>query len=225
LKIIHVVDTETTGFPTDPDSHVVEIAIVTIMVGRGIVSSFSSLMKPPKITPEGIEVCRNVSKIEPDMLDLAPAPADVWRQARSIIEGWGGSVTAWNLGFDRTMLRRTCMGLDEVETIRKNGEACWLSASESKYGWPEVVPMEADPTPWGRCAMWWYASVCPEVRGQHQIPFSETWRNNPWRLANAAEREQVPFLGDAHRALADATVTANLIHKIITEGVCVTSPS
>lgn len=219
-KIIHVIDTETTGFQKDPDAHVVEFAIVTILVGHGVVSSYSSLMKPPKLTPDGIETCKKISGISPEMLENAPRPEDVWAAAQSIIHTWGGIITAWNIGFDRTMVRRTCMGLDEVEAIKARGADAWTSASESKYGWPEMMPMEGDSSPWGPCAMWWHAKVCPEVRGRHQIPFTETWRNNGWKLVDAAEREGVPFLGDAHRALADATVTANLINKILTEGVC-----
>jgi hypothetical protein len=65
-----------------------------------------------------------------------------------------------------------------------------------------------------------YVKVCPDVRGRHQIPFTDTWRNNGRKLADAARREGVPLLGDVHKALADATVTANLINKVLTEGAC-----
>jgi DNA polymerase III epsilon subunit-like protein len=62
--------------------------------------------------------------------------------------------------------------------------------------------------------MWAYAKQCPDVRGKHQIPLTDTWRNNGWKLETAAARESVKLEG-AHRALVDATATAQVLDLML----------
>ncbi len=223
--MIYVVDTETSGLPGEEDAHVVEIAVVTVEIGRGIVSTYTSLVRPPVLTEAGLELCRKVSGITEEMLEDAPRADEVWRDVQKILHG-GGETTAWNIGFDRTMIRKTFMGLDELGWITENmGELAKTAAIHSKYGWPEHIAMDGDKVQWGPCAMWEYARLCPVVRGTHKRPLGGPWHNNAWRLSDAANREGVAFEGDAHRALADAIVTAKIVHKMKRGDLCATSQS
>lgn len=216
--VIHVIDTETTGFSSDPTAHVVEVAMVTLVPGRGITGTFSSLVKPPVLTQEGLDTCMKISGITQGEIESAPDPASVKHELLRVIERWGGAVTAWNLAFDRTMIRRTLFGLDELSVLKQMArDEIEQEALLSKYGWPEVLPIAEDPVPWTQwCAMWAYAKQCPDVRGRHQIPLTGTWRNNAWRLEAAAARESVKLEG-AHRALVDATATAQILDLMLAD--------
>jgi DNA polymerase III epsilon subunit-like protein len=213
--IFHMIDTETTGLQPDPDAHVVEIAVVTYHLNNGVIAQFSSLVQPPVLTERGAEVMARCSKIEPAALVHAPSPGEVWGVVCSQLASYPARVSAWNLPFDRHMIRRTFLGLDDRPQILAQHDLP-PEALGQKYGWPEDAPMLADPTPWGACAMRAFSRhYAHESHGRYGDIYAGSWAPKPWTLARAAERSQVAFQGQHHRALADATVAAELYARTL----------
>ena len=224
-KIVHFVDTETTGLPEDTGAAVIEIAVVTIAVEPdgewGILHELGSLVRPPEdLTDEHMKTMEEINHIRLRDAWLAPKPQEVREQIRAILNsfrGWGDQlVTAWNLPFDRHMIRRTFMALNEFEHVREEHPSK-LVLLQSKYGWPEHLPMPGDATPWGECAMRAWARAM--AKGGANLVL-DAWTGElgpkPARLASAAAQMGVEFLGPAHRALTDARVGAEIYAKTLT---------
>ena len=224
-KIVHFIDTETTGLPEDLSAAVIEIAVVTISVEPdgewGVLHELGSLVRPPEnLTDEHMEVMEKINHIKLRDAWLAPKPQEAREQIRAILNsfrGWGDQiVTAWNLPFDRHMIRRTFMGIDEFEHVREKYPSK-LVLLQSKYGWPEHLPIPGDATPWGECAMRAWARAV--AKGGANLVL-DAWTGElgpkPAPLASAATQMGVEFVGPAHRALTDARVGAEIYAQTLT---------
>ena len=182
----HAVDTETTGLPDDPNARVIEIAISTWDSDKGIeVSSFRSFVQPSVITRKGVETMWNISKIPYNFVESAPSPEQLWPMMQSYLEHLRYPVIAWNMPFDRFMVRRSFMGIDEVT----------LPGGKNN-GLYEQMDLDEDPFYWWDCACRAYARhrksdtlfgldhafrvVCAEEDVQHDLPrhraHSDAWR-------------------------------------------------
>lgn len=142
-----VLDTETTGFPKQEWSRVIELAAVLLDRDGKEVSSWSSLIKPD-VLDERADGALAVNHITREMLEGQP---DTGSAAMSFL-AWLSShglpkVTAFNVGFDCSMLKK--MGL-QVEWA-----PCVMLAAQKAMGvdgWPKLsaaaehfnVPVEGD---------------------------------------------------------------------------------
>jgi len=215
MTIIHIIDTETTGLQVHQNAHVIEIGIATIQVGAGIIETWSSLVNPPTLDAESIKVAEKVHGISKKQILAAPSWKDVWREAQAYTGRWAEAMwTAWNIGFDRCMVRRTFLGLDDFNQIQERLGAPVELLTHSKHGWPERFDLDEDPIPWTECARSAYSRTVP-TKGHTRSWYSREFEPNPWGLKAAAEREDVPFDGDAHRAITDAKVAAQLYERVL----------
>ncbi len=102
-----VLDTETTGLPRDPWANVVELAAVILDRDGSEIAAWSSLVIPPELDERAAPALEiNHLTIE----EIRARGVDAFGAAQSF-EGWmsqHGSpwVTAYNVDFDREMLRR-----------------------------------------------------------------------------------------------------------------------
>jgi DNA polymerase III epsilon subunit-like protein len=99
---ITVVDSETSGWHSDPDTRVVEIGAV-IMDERGqLVAQFGSLLKPDVLLPKA-DGALQVNGITREQLDVAPPPDQVLQAFRWWWHAHGCPyLAAYNNDFDRT---------------------------------------------------------------------------------------------------------------------------
>lgn len=114
-----ILDTETTGFPGQHWSRVVEIAAVLLDTDGTEIGRFESLILPD-ILDERAAGALAVNHITPEMLADAPPTEEV--AARFV--GWWktcGSpwATAFNVGFDRPMCERMTLDLRWASCIMK----------------------------------------------------------------------------------------------------------
>jgi len=215
MTIIHIIDTETTGLQRHLNAHVIEIGIATIQVGDGIIETWSSFVSPPALDEESAKVAEKIHGISKEQILAAPSWKDVWKNMQAYTGQWAeAGWTAWNIGFDRCMVRRTFLGLDDFNQIQERLGAPVELLTHSKHGWPEHFSLEEDPIPWIECAMMAYSRTV-HTRGHTRSWYSREFEPNPWSLKAAAEREGVPFDGDAHRALTDAKVAAQLYERVL----------
>jgi len=147
---ICVIDTETTGLPSDPDARVTEIGAVIIDGTDREIACFQMFVKPALLTDEGIEVVRKFSGIDPQWLDDAPAEAAAFRAFLA----WGRAhntdeaplvVTSFNLDFDATMIGRMdgyrgipwsrhCIQVEATELLSPGSKFIALSDALQRLG-------------------------------------------------------------------------------------------
>lgn len=181
LPTFCVLDTETTGLTRDRNARAVEVAVARFEDGVPV-ATFSSLLRPDVITDEGLRVSREICGILPDDILSAPPPWEVWAGVLEVI----GShpVVAWNMPFDQQMVRRTFF----------EGESFQQSKLLRQY-----------PPNWRECAMLRFTKQFED--------YAERWENGEprwFRLSTAAALVEMPWEGNAHRALADVLMTGRL---------------
>jgi DNA polymerase III epsilon subunit-like protein len=214
--IVHVIDTETTGLPHTPNAHVIEVGIATIEVGRGIVGFWTSMVNPPCLGSAEAEIAQKINGITPDQILSAPRFDQVWMELLAYARdyGEGATWTAWNLPFDRCMIRRTFLGVEDYVQICEKLGAPEDLLRHSKHGWPERFDLDEDPLRWTECAMRAYSRRV-RTKGHTRSWYTRELEPNSWSLVEAAKREMVEFTGDAHRALTDAVVAAKIYSKLL----------
>ena len=115
-----------------------------------------------------------------------------------------GPIVAWNIHFDRAMLRRTLMGVNEDDLFHAH--------VRKRYDGPELLPMMCG-LPWGRCLAHYYNAIKGPINGHYKGPEGQPLPRMV-RLDQALRREGVTREGRAHRALSDAEATAKLVIKM-----------
>jgi len=213
-QLIHILDTETTGLPHQKGSHVIEIGIATIRVGEGIVSTYESMLCPPSLDSEAIKVAEQIHGIGKEQILSSRPFRDVWNEVASYINQNPGPWTAWNVPFDRTMIRKTFLGLNDYTDIPERLNVPPEVLSHSKMGWPEHFDREEDKSPWTWCVMHAYSRMRP-TRGHTRSWYTRSLEPNFWSLADAAKKEEIAFEGNAHRALTDARVAAQICERML----------
>jgi DNA polymerase III epsilon subunit-like protein len=207
---VHVLDTETTGLPTDPTAHVIEIAVVHLRRaedgGLLLGTSWASFIKPPVcLTDEHLETCRQISGITPEQIDSGLNAIAAGNVLIERLAERPGPILAWNLPFDRRMVRRSLFYIDETEYHDFDGDG--------KYGSPLHLPMLHDPLPWGGCLARHYLAVKGPVNG-HFDAGGGVPEPRVVSLKQALNLEGVERVGEAHRALSDTLATAELAMKL-----------
>ena len=181
IKTFCVLDTETTGLTRDRDARAIEVAVARFEEGQ-VVATFSSLVRPEIFTPEGARVAQDICGILPEDILQAPRPWEVWGSVLDVI----GShpVVAWNMPFDQQMVRRTFFEGESFEHSKR---------------------MRQYPPNWSECAMLRFTSYFEQ--------YAEKWENGEprwFRLETAAKLVEIPWEGNAHRALADVLMTGRI---------------
>jgi len=200
------IDTETTGLPEHPEARVFEVAFSVWSVSdQAEIYASSFLLRPDVLTEEGLAIARDVCGVAPEQILSAPSQNEAkawWREeiARLAQIAPGFEMDAWNLPFDRTLVRRTFLDLEDAE--------------EAWRGWdaPVVYANPQDPTPWGVCWM----RIFSDLRRPFLATFTDqegVRRKRPGTLRWAAKNLEISQV-DAHRALDDARVCAQIGVKI-----------
>jgi inhibitor of KinA sporulation pathway (predicted exonuclease) len=208
-RYLHILDTETTGFPgEDDEAHVVEVGIVTLELTRGSatpVAEHSWFVRAPVLKPRHLAVCAKISRITRADIEGGLTPE---ASAQILLRhAWThpGPITAWNMPFDRRMIRRTLFGLRE-ESVHDFG-------ADLKYGAPVDFHM-SDGLIWGGCAARHYIDAKGPVAGHFDMGGGEPGPRLT-TLSHACSLEGVDMgAGDAHRALWDTKVTSQIVAKL-----------
>jgi len=193
-----ILDTETSGFPSNPSASVIDVAGVILDTDGAEVASFATLVQPLGWGPwaDGATAIHGLRLA--DVQD-APKPADVSGDlAEWLSLHHCRYVTAYNVGFDRPMLAR--MGFPA------NGPR-WADCIMERAGrimGPAGALRPADPThprfdpafPW----LWPPLSPRPESDG---------------RPVSACEFFGVDPVTPAHRAASDAATAARVLLAIL----------
>jgi DNA polymerase III epsilon subunit-like protein len=103
-------DTETTGFLDDADAHVIEVAAVGFDAAGKVKGTFGSLVRPPVLTPAGLQVARDISGITEAEIRGALPPETIWPSLLRFLGDNGGPICVWNADFDPPFLSRTFLG-------------------------------------------------------------------------------------------------------------------
>jgi DNA polymerase III epsilon subunit-like protein len=187
---VALIDTETTGFPQDPDARVVELGVAIFDLDCwDPVLTFSSFIKPDVLTEEGREVVSCISGIDPDILEMAPPP--------HVVEGWARAVIgdlpilAFNMGFDRPMTLRSLHLEDLFSRPRPVG--------------PMLAPWRFE----SNCVLEAFTEVFSVMTRTH-----EDGAPRLFSLARAADLADVKFEGQPHRALTDAIVAGRVLLRL-----------
>jgi DNA polymerase-3 subunit epsilon len=181
IKTFCVLDTETTGLTRDRSARVIEVAVARFEDGQPV-ATFSGLVRPDVMTEEGARVALEICGIASEDIQAAPHPWEVWGSVLDVI----GShpVVAWNMPFDQQMVRRSFFE--------------GVSFEHSKR-------LRQYPPNWSECAM---------LRFTHQFAdYAERWENGDprwFRLETAARLVEIPWEGQAHRAMADVLMTGRI---------------
>lgn len=104
--MIAIVDTETTGLPSQPWARIMEIAAVAIGPNGHYLGDFSRLVMPDPLDDRADPALRRsgIDKLE---LALAPRLADVLPDFMRWVENYNiEAVWSYNRAFDRSMLER-----------------------------------------------------------------------------------------------------------------------
>jgi len=106
MKLMCVIDTETTGLPDDPDAAVIEVAATVWDVERNAeVRCWSTLVKPRTWGQDGRRIAQEVCGIDPDLVD-AYGESPVFALMRLLDFCKMLPLHAWNRPFDEEMIRR-----------------------------------------------------------------------------------------------------------------------
>lgn len=148
---ILVVDTETTGFPTQPWAAVVDLAAVRVEPDGTLGPSFSCLIRPEVLDGRCTEALR-ISGLTPEQL-IEGGVAPVY--ARQLWERWVKQeaqtpfLTAYNVAFDRPMLAkmgiegRWCSCIMERATEVMGAAGVLQQWPSGAYRWPKLVDAAA----------------------------------------------------------------------------------
>jgi DNA polymerase III epsilon subunit-like protein len=207
---IHVLDTETTGLPSDPTTHVVEIAVVSLRTAhRGsieIESTWDTLINPGvPLTDQHLEICQRISSITQADIERGRTPAFARERLIRRLAIRPGPIVAWNLPFDRRMVRRTLYGIDEARYHNFD--------NDDKYGAPQRLVVPSDPLPWGGCLAHHYLGVKGPVNGHYDAGGGVPKPRMP-PLKQALQLEDVKRWGAVHRALSDTLATSEIVMKL-----------
>lgn len=181
---IVVLDTETTGFPEQPWSRVVEVAAVALDVNGNETAHLSELVRP-EIHDHRAAGAERIHGLTREVLAGADLAGNVAARLAGFMDGL--ACTSFNLAFDRPMLERMgveranvmwapCIMLKAMEVMGPAGVL--LPANKSH---PRYVP--------GRDWLW------PS-------------------LVDTAGFFGVQRIGDPHRALSDARLAAGVLVEI-----------
>jgi DNA polymerase-3 subunit epsilon len=195
MEIIAVVDFETTGMSPRLGARATEIAVVLVQ-GARIVGRYQSLMRSGAWVPPFIERLTGISN---RMLEGAPPASQVMREVAAFV---GASpMVAHNAAFDRSFWDA------ELERAGGNGDV------DGNGGGAPGADRNGGDIGDGK-----------QIRGANAIaaPFACTLllsrRLNEdapnHRLGTLAEWFDLPRGGRAHRAMADAEVTAHLLMRM-----------
>lgn len=184
---IIVLDTETTGFLSDRNARVVELAAVCLDEAGEEVGTFESLVCPDVLSWEGLEAASKVTGITWEEVVAAPRNTQVSAEFGRWVEEQGTSfVTSFNTDFDRPMMDR----LPAPEGLR--WVSCIMRRSMELMG-PAGALRDANP----------------------RHPRYDSGR--PWlfpKLSAAGEFFGVEPEGDLHRALCDARLAAGVMREL-----------
>ena len=128
-----VLDTETTGFPSDRWARVIEIAAVKLDEYGETIGTFSRVVRPD-ILDSRADKALGINGISRDEI----AAADPTEQVAAAFEKWAGDcwTTAYNVAFDRPMVER--MG------VRSRWASCVMERAMADMG-PAGVLRASDP--------------------------------------------------------------------------------
>ncbi len=215
---IAVIDFETTGMSPAQGARATEIAAVLVRDGR-IVGRFASLMRSGAWVPPFIQQLTGISN---RMLAGAPPAAEVMREVAAFTRGCG--VVAHNASFDAAFWRheqalagdlpadgsaKAMPGVvPEVTAGVMPGVTAGMTAGVSAEVTAEVMPGPAAP----RAASDFACTLLLSRRLYPEAP------NH--RLGTLAAFHGITATGRAHRALADAEVTAELWLRITHDVRC-----
>ena len=205
-RVIATLDTETTGLPDDETARAYEIGVAVWDVDKDeLLWGDSMLFRPDLLTQEGLELAQEISGIDPLLILGAPIAEEAlrWWEKKILVKvaSLGASTFgAWNLTFDRAMVRRSLYGLlDPVE------------AWSSDEPWVEYEN-PGDPTPWGTCWMIAFSDLFVNSLGTRLT--SEPGKVVPRfaSLSYASKRIGLPPVEQTtqHRALPDAIRCAQI---------------
>ena len=184
--IFACLDTETTGFLSDPSTHVVEVAVVLMdSETDSVIDSFETIVNPPTLTQEGLAVALKISGLTESQIRGGLPPEVAWSKVAQLVRAY--PVTAWNVDFDRRFCRRTFLGFEETSKLTL-----------------------VDPTRWTECACERFTDLFKAVAGTYTD--KETGEQSPRfiSLARAAWLTGFKWEGNAHRALADASMAGRI---------------
>lgn len=187
-RTIAVIDFETTGHSPQGGGRATEIAAVLLRDGE-IVGQYQSLMHTGAWIPPMIERLTGISN---EMVEDAPDAAVVMREVAAFTQGCG--FVAHNASFDRgfwvSELARANEGVDaaEVAEIDQGQGTQQSKATGAKFA-PEFV--------------------CTVKMARRLYPESPNCK-----LGTLALYHRLPNNGRAHRALADAMTTAQLVQRM-----------
>ena len=186
-QTIAVIDFETTGMSPAQGARATEVAAVLVRDGR-IVGRFASLMRSGAWVPPFIQQLTGISN---RMLASAPPSAEVMQQVSDFTAGCG--VVAHNAAFDRGFWQH------------ERAMAGCGSAGDAGHGDPgDRADGPRNPPPLDdsfACTLLLSRRLFPEVPNH--------------RLGTLAQWHGIVPTGRAHRALADAEVTAELWLRIV----------
>jgi DNA polymerase III epsilon subunit-like protein len=177
-----VIDTETTGFVDNPASRVVELAAICLNRDGDKIDSFESFICPDLLSWEGVASAGKTTGITWEQVVGAPKHLEVAQEFTAWMEGLAvRSATAFNVAFDASMMERI--------PIRDLlwGPCIMLRAMELMGPAGALRPGQS-----------WHRSYRPEL---------------PWlypKLSDAAAFFGCTAQGDAHRALCDAHLAADV---------------
>jgi DNA polymerase III epsilon subunit-like protein len=184
--IFACIDTETTGFLSDPSAHVIEVAAVLYdSEADCVVDSFAALVNPPVLTQDGLAVAKRVSQLDESQIRAGLPPEVAWSRVARLVAAY--PITAWNVEFDRKFCRRTFLGFEERE-----------------------VKTLVDATHWDECACERFTELYKAVAGTRVCPDTGEVQARYISLARAAWLCGFQWEGTAHRALADAKMAAKI---------------
>ena len=186
---VAVLDSETTGFPSDRRTSVIDVGGIILDVDGQEIASFSTLVRPLAWGPwcDGATAIHGIGW---EQVADAPKPADVARDLAEWLTVNGARyVTAYNVDFDCPMLAR--MGADSLQWA-----PCVMERAMDLMG-PAGALRDSDPghPRYNPGRPWLFPPLCPKVGSG----------------ASACEFFGVDPVLPAHRALADATTAARVL--------------
>ena len=194
-QTIAVIDFETTGMSPAQGARATEVAAVLVRDGR-IVGRFASLMRSGAWVPPFIEQLTGISN---RMLASAPPSSEVMQQVSAFTAGCG--VVAHNASFDRGFWQHE-LALAGCESGCGSGSDAGRTSSLGENSDGHTRPARAlPPDDSFACTLLLSRRLFPEVPNH--------------RLGTLAQWHGIVPTGRAHRALADAEVTAALWLRIV----------
>lgn len=157
-RVLAIVDTETTGLPSDSTARVVELGLVVWDVDKDkLLWADATMVRPDLLTEKGLKVAKDISGIEPEEIfaGLSIPDAQIWwdRALGQVAKHGAVGLGAWNMPFDRAMLRRTLYGIEDPKEANSDPRP-WIDCENA-----------GDPTPWLTCWMQVFSDMFVETLG------------------------------------------------------------